>query len=87
MLVGVGLCLPPRVGDIPRAANVSLRSFLSMKPSRFWSMMVKACEGRVGVSLGATAAPRRARAREVGLEGHQGAPGGQVKSWVLSARL
>lgn len=32
------------IGDvnIPRAAKVSLRSFLSMKPSLFWSMMVKA---------------------------------------------
>lgn len=29
----------------PKAANVSLRSFLSMKPSLFWSMMVKACGG------------------------------------------
>lgn len=29
--------------DIPRAAKVSLKSFLSMKPSLFWSMMVKAC--------------------------------------------
>lgn len=27
----------------PKAAKVSLRSFLSMKPSLFWSMMVKAC--------------------------------------------
>lgn len=27
---------------IPRAAKVSLKSFLSMKPSLFWSMMVKA---------------------------------------------
>lgn len=32
-----------RGGDIPRAAKVSLRSFLSMKPSLFWSMIVKAC--------------------------------------------
>ena len=29
-------------GHPPRAAKVSLRSSLSMKPSRFWSMMVKA---------------------------------------------
>lgn len=28
--------------NTPRAANVSLRSFLSMNPSLFWSMMVKA---------------------------------------------
>lgn len=28
---------------LPRAAKVSLKSFLSMKPSLFWSMMVKAC--------------------------------------------
>ncbi|KAF3855990.1 hypothetical protein F7725_016713 [Dissostichus mawsoni] len=28
--------------NVPRAAKVSLRSFLSMKPSLFWSMIVKA---------------------------------------------
>lgn len=38
-------------GDVvlPRAAKVSLRSFLSMNPSLFWSMMVKAwshCTGQ-----------------------------------------
>lgn len=33
-------------GGSPSAANVSLRSALSMKPSRFWSMMVKAWEQR-----------------------------------------
>lgn len=36
--------LPAQGGDSPRAAKVSLRSFLSMKPSLFWSMIVKACE-------------------------------------------
>lgn len=33
---------------LPKAANVSLRSFLSMKPSLFWSMIVKACGGFIG---------------------------------------
>lgn len=38
---------------IPRAANVSLRSFLSMKPSLFWSMIVKACgEGHCSAETG-----------------------------------
>lgn len=40
-------------GHIPRAANVSLRSFLSMKPSLFWSMIVKACgEGHCSAETG-----------------------------------
>lgn len=29
--------------SLPKAAKVSLRSFLSMKPSLFWSMIVNAC--------------------------------------------
>lgn len=42
------------VGGSPMAAKVSRRSSLSIMPSRFWSITVKACGGQRQEELGPT---------------------------------
>lgn len=66
---------------------MSFRSSLSMKPSRFWSMSVKACNKssvtgwRTGLEHGACGAPGHL------LEGTQGTPGQELLGgWAPSMR-